>query len=90
MCLAMQLVSSPLVELGIVANPVVAYAGFMNFDDVDVGDVLQIEESLHDHFLSNDKLSDLLLTIQKNQKLDEVVESSLEDGIKEFKKLMGN
>ena len=60
------------------------------FDDVDVGDVLQIEESLHDHFLSNDKLSDLLSTIQKNQKLDEVVESSLEDGIKEFKKLMGN
>ena len=48
-----------------------------------------MEKDLHDHFLNNDKLANLLATIQKNQKLDDATESELEDGIKEFKNLIG-
>ena len=59
------------------------------FDDVDVVNILEIEKDLHDHFLNNDKLASLLATIQKNQKLDDATESALEDGIKEFKNLIG-
>ena len=59
------------------------------FDDVDVVNILKIEKDLHDHFLNNDKLANLLATIQKNQKLDDATESALEDGIKEFKNLIG-
>ena len=59
------------------------------FDDVDVVNILKIEKDLHDHFLNNDKLASLLATIQKNQKLDDATESALEDGIKEFKNLIG-
>ncbi len=59
------------------------------FDDVDVVNILKIEKDLHDHFLNSNKLADLLATIQKNQKLDDATESALEDGIKEFKNLIG-
>ena len=59
------------------------------FDDVDVVNILNIEKDLHGHFLNNDKLANLLATIQKNQKLDDATESALEDGIKEFKNLIG-
>ena len=59
------------------------------FDDVDVVNILKIEKDLHDHFLNHDKLANLLATIQNNQKLDDATESALEDGIKEFKNLMG-
>ena len=47
------------------------------------------EKDLHDHFLNDDKLANLLATVQKNQKLDDATESALEDGIKEFKNLIG-
>jgi len=59
------------------------------FDDVDVVNILKVEKDLHNHFLNNDKLANLLATIQKNQKLDDTTESALEDGIKEFKNLIG-
>jgi F-type H+-transporting ATPase subunit alpha len=59
------------------------------FDDVDVVNILKIEKDLHDHFLNNNELANLLATIQKNQKLDDATESALEEGIKEFKNLIG-
>ena len=59
------------------------------FDDVEVGDVLNVEKELQTFFEADKELKSLLEKIQKSEKLDENTESSLAKGIEEFKKTIG-
>ena len=56
------------------------------FDDIEVSGVLDFEKNLHDFFNNSSGLKSLLVSLEKNKKLDETSESKLEDGIKQFLK----